>query len=968
MMVRKRIQKQLLLMTAIVLCLTFASSAFAQLLFRQGMEDENFAKSGYNKYGRQIISRSSNPRYDYFGNYILNGVSLFHWNEEKINSLHLQTSEAYSLMDKLNPIDESDYYTRYLNEFVVMNETNKSFSSRFMVGNKLGVNFSPLTMNMALFNGIRWDTNFANTNFSVVSSRVSSPLWFDDDYLAKASKNRLTTVYLHGAHIERTMGLFNMSANYVNTYRSNSSMSRSQNSMTGTLGNDDVNQDYRTLQLAVKVEDGSRYDGGGPRVYDIYPVINGKPRRDLFKGITKGNWKKDFQDVKKTSNSNKNFDQNIFSLDPLRAANFSPINNFKKADKLTGTDIIAKRYASTDPLINFKDLNDEGKPYLECNGEDYLIFWFDMPNIKNESEATEVIIKSLVSNNYIFSISEVFLNAASEIDQTTDLPGKSQATFFEQVAFSEGDVKDESNYGWVSFEYGVPMANMLMSFRINANTKGFKLTSEYSRNMQYKQFKTNDSKKFRKDAEAFYVNIEKELGIMKLGTEYFRMDPDYTTTFRHSDPEYKDLDNQWDSQLYQDPVLYKDSNGSMQGILNSTQMINTVDDNDDKDQYPDYHMFRDFRDINGVYPGLDKNGNNRPDTNENDNIIPDYDEPFFLFNSDPDEYDFGVDLNNNGTIDNREDDSKPDYPYDLNRKGYHIFGLIGDEMGWKYTVGYLNMQAIMSGGETDVKYGLAQYNKFIPFLADVKFASMFKKVEDTITDDVFKYTRTLSTTLADSLTYTYNIYDGTTIIDERISDPWYDQLRYRDSYVTTSYFETNLLTIPNMTIGIKLKYDLNHQNETSFQDENDIADRTQIYRAEYKYNIKRLLITPQVKFLNRKYTNHDGYTLTFHEQRFYPIIKAEYPLTLRTSVKVGAQGLPGLNVKVRNLVNNQLDYDSRDMVFMISNSSFYSGYDFCLNFGLQTKWQNFKGEARQSYSRSDRFYFVRFVIGLEPIS
>jgi len=67
-------------------------------------------------------------------------------------------------------------------------------------------------------------------------------------------------------------------------------------------------------------------------------------------------------------------------------------------------------------------------------------------------------------------------------------------------------------------------------------------------------------------------------------------------------------------------------------------------------------------------------------------------------------------------------------------------------------------------------------------------------------------------------------------------------------------------------------------------------------------------------------------------------------------------------------MNSQLDYDTRNYVFMISNMSFYQGYDFSLNFGFENRWQEFKGEARQVYNRTDRIYFVRLIMGLEPIS
>ena len=167
---------------------------------------------------------------------------------------------------------------------------------------------------------------------------------------------------------------------------------------------------------------------------------------------------------------------------------------------------------------------------------------------------------------------------------------------------------------------------------------------------------------------------------------------------------------------------------------------------------------------------------------------------------------------------------------------------------------------------------------------------------------------------------------------------------------------------------MKLKYEVNHQNETYFQGKNDIIDRTQIYKADYRFYLRDFLIQPQVKFLSRMYTNGDGREKTFHEEYFYPIIRFDYPLTLNTTFRAGVQGFPGLNATVRNLVNNQLDYDTRNYTVMLSNMSFYQGYDFTLNFGFETKWQEFNGLARQVYNRTDRIYFVRLIMGLEPIS
>ena len=125
---------------------------------------------------------------------------------------------------------------------------------------------------------------------------------------------------------------------------------------------------------------------------------------------------------------------------------------------------------------------------------------------------------------------------------------------------------------------------------------------------------------------------------------------------------------------------------------------------------------------------------------------------------------------------------------------------------------------------------------------------------------------------------------------------------------------------------------------------------------------------PQVKFMTRKYTNHDGIERTFHEQYFYPILKLEYPLTYRTTFKAGAQGFPFLNSTARNLVNSELDYDKRNYVVMLTNRSLYNGYDFSLNFGYEINWQELKGIMRKPYSRSDKVIFIRLVVGMEPIT
>ena len=108
------------------------------------------------------------------------------------------------------------------------------------------------------------------------------------------------------------------------------------------------------------------------------------------------------------------------------------------------------------------------------------------------------------------------------------------------------------------------------------------------------------------------------------------------------------------------PGPYAGDLGTSKDGLNFTLDLNTVDDNDDKDPFPDDFFLRSFRDQNGVFPGLDKDLDGTPDTNRNFNSVPDYFEPFLLYDVDPDDFEYGEDLNNNGVIDYRENDAKPD--------------------------------------------------------------------------------------------------------------------------------------------------------------------------------------------------------------------------------------------------------------------------------------------------------------------
>ena len=162
--------------------------------------------------------------------------------------------------------------------------------------------------------------------------------------------------------------------------------------------------------------------------------------------------------------------------------------------------------------------------YFEVNGEDYLQFWFKIPTKTQvddegnniEVNVTDVEFRSLVGNDYKFSISEIY--------EDTNQPklGNKGATYFYPALESEGNVQDMSNLGEVYFRYGQQTADMIVGMRVDAHVKGFDLVAEFNKNFNWRQYPSTDASKYREDAEAYFLNVKKEFGKFTVGTEYFK--------------------------------------------------------------------------------------------------------------------------------------------------------------------------------------------------------------------------------------------------------------------------------------------------------------------------------------------------------------------------------------------------------------------------------------------------------------
>ena len=103
----------------------------------------------------------------------------------------------------------------------------------------------------------------------------------------------------------------------------------------------------------------------------------------------------------------------------------------------------------------------------------------------------------------------------------------------------------------------------------------------------------------------------------------------------------------------------------------------------------------------GIFPGLDENNDLIPDSDQNFNGIPDWTEPILFYDADPPDFIYGIDFNNNGVVDYRENDALPDYPYPRDRQGTHLVATKKGLGRWgKWTsVGYYTMKEPAGGGK-----------------------------------------------------------------------------------------------------------------------------------------------------------------------------------------------------------------------------------------------------------------------------
>ena len=823
-----------------LLLVLFLGSPSAQFLSRSYYP---FWDEVYENYGREVYRdyplRPERKVYDPLGIYLIKGIDLVRF-EEFRTLAPFRSSSLVKMED----------YGEVFDKLVIADESYMGWANVAMVGNAIRTRFTQCTLSLARFNGVRWDASSRKNRFSILGSRISNPQIGEMDpemveHFAPLFMEFFGT-FMFGGRWEGTFGdVLELGTTFLNLHRADGL--RRRGSIRGVV----PSITPWIPVVYVVFSDDSPEDGGGAEVYDVQIFVNGVRRDDIKPEVRK---------IRDVVGLRKAF-MTLRDIPHIRRDGPWLVNT------LTYSYMFEQKKRSKDGGLFAKDGFDPGPQVpLRADGTDVLVFKYEIP-----SDAKTLRFRALVSGDYCIDVASGLSWAFTWED-------------WHNVARARGKPKGGSNLEWVSFEYGFPTGMSLYGADFRLRLGGFKIEGEYSNYEGYFQLPVPGGKRSTLKGGVYFLRALRTSPRLDLGLEVFRFLPGYTTSF----------------------PIWKDDRPGRAGVVN----YELVDDNDDQDEWPDTWENWDPLDPHynpeepglpwdaqmnlspparvgmGVYPGLDVDQDGRPDYSTSESI-------FLSYYVDPLGYVYGDDFNNNGVVDVREDDNKPDYPYDVDSQGGHLFLRFRPAEDIALRFGLYDVRRIAGCGRNFVGYGELGYTRRLRF-GDLRFNYMVKRVMDDIPDDVYSIGR------------------------------WWlvrhDPLDMKDSIVHIFFLDSHLNTIKDLNITNRLKFNLNLK-----RDGGRVTDVTWVSKADYTFKLGRVSIRPMLKYTFGRFKRTDpprtevGYSLL-------PLLRVDVPLARSSRLKFGLKGYP-FPYMSRDPLHPAEDLDSRGYVIVFENRSKYLGYD-----------------------------------------
>ncbi len=851
---------------------------FAGFLQHPGQEEyRNYAEYPYYPYRTQL---RVDPRYNFFGDFLAEGFRAFRLDDQR---------PGKSLVSK-----DGVYRGMFANLLVARSSYGR-FNLALTVGDEVRTHLTPLTMQRASFNGLRWEMEFANNRITLLTSRgfdssefptfptFSTPV--DDDY--RVSSRDLTQeliieednpVYTAGGHWETQVGdVLTFGTTFLNQQQVNSGALREDSALAGTVPYPQMLPPEKLLLLIR--DDSPESPEDGATVFDVVLELEA-----TVGGI-----------------------DTVFSSDP-ESPNFLP---------------------EFTPAV-------EGVPFSggawNVRGDDELLFTFE---ISPDITSTRARFCITIANDYRIAAAQEHVFFATL---------KSRETKFLTLRRAHGNVRNGSNLRQLELDYGLNSAQTFYGADFKADLVGFKVRGELSMNRLYRKYPIITGHSINHDTKAWYLQATRTFRRflnLEFGTELFRVGAQYGGGF---DSRRGGI------------VLYTDTGGD--GTSPITAEFPLVDDNDDNDRYADDNE-NDFPGAYqleaGVYPGLDEDNDNIPDDDRNANGIPDFEEPFLLYHSDPQEFVYGLDMNNNGVVDVRENDNKADYPYDRDRRGEHYTVSIEPFPRLVLGAGQYHIRAQAGTGRARSSYLTATYRYASPKEYEIRLNHDSKRVKDSIPDSVY-------------------VFDPASVVTpEEPPDP--DPLLFKNSWVHTSFAGLRITRFAPLNLETTVKRITNRLfdlEETRVSERDERVTATMVNKADYRWQWGRFTVMPMYKRLWQRVTLGSRDRPAVYEVQSAPILRVDYQVTDELKVQIGQQG-----VRLRFLgidrflafhstdkVHRFRSFTSTDFMFMITVRGSYLGNILTANSGIQLHNRKLDELGAGEDFKFTRF-FVEVVAGFE---
>ena len=408
----------------------------SSFLYRSSPGYQNY---GFEDYALPEFTRFSRRNYyGPLGNFLIQGYDVYEWRETR-------ASTRTEWHKSLRTIPRWGRFERNL----VARESHARWAASLIYGEEIRTLFTPLTLALPGYDGIRLDSQVGNTRVAVIGQRYTGhftagrygdgPVWTDWDF----TEHRRSSLMLLGAHGDVELGALTLGATGVNFHIFDAEQESFV--LRGGLHAEQV----LPVAYLVRLSDDSPEDlQAGAVVSEVRLRINGQDRPDLRPFLARINGRNPTA-VGTTNRLTGQFRRAVY-LD--RGTRFADVLYLR--DHLRGQDVSDK--VNLEELVRWVEALPDVAGH-RADGHEQIIAVFD---VSREPFIRQVQMEALVGNDYRVEVLPLFVSAPAvenyefhyRVGGNTLVPGQGYFVNRETPGVtaarrSPGNVQDMSNMG-----------------------------------------------------------------------------------------------------------------------------------------------------------------------------------------------------------------------------------------------------------------------------------------------------------------------------------------------------------------------------------------------------------------------------------------------------------------------------------------------------------------------------------------